>query len=396
MSSSEPKLDSILELSAARERRARLRGTIIIVGAVFAAGFILSFSALQAANATRELTATKDDIEAAERDLAEAQSDLGQVEIDLHDRRQELSRIKTAIATLVTDPVVENSRGSQLDDLASKFERLGSSLVVANVLVEKLEEDNLALIATITNLEGTQAVPDCVPNLLSPDGDATLDNGTSDRQDSIEWEFSWSSCKSGNSYQIMVQRKNAVISVIDEVVTENYFHYVNVGAYTGGVEKGDWSWRVRARIDDRWAAWSESRFFQVEPVDSDLKPTKVPDPDLAFSGTEQYTTAAGEFTRFKLEVTNNAAFPEAMFEPAPNLPPCGLNNNSSRTWVSIFSADDDRRLYGFCGLGSPSALTQLWFAVSVESFPPNSVYITIEDRQEGVTYRSKVVDLTGQ
>ena len=116
----------------------------------------------------------------------------------------------------------------------------------------------------------------------------------------------------------------------------------------------------------------------------------LPTPQLAIVGSEHYTANGQPWTRFSLNVTNHDAFPDALFAPAPTLPPCGLNTNSSRTWVSIFD-DADRYVYGFCGLQQSENLNQMWFAIARGTPPPPAVYVTLNDRQCGLTYRSNLV-----
>ncbi len=114
-----------------------------------------------------------------------------------------------------------------------------------------------------------------------------------------------------------------------------------------------------------------------------------PAPVLHYLGHEHYSTGAGVFIRYRFEVANKAAFPAALFAPAPNLPPCGNNTNSSRTWLDFFG-QDGRRLYGFCALGSPADLGTIWFALPPGQDPPNWVYVELNDRQTNQRYRSNL------
>ncbi|NYT02742.1 MAG: caspase family protein [Methanosarcinales archaeon] len=118
----------------------------------------------------------------------------------------------------------------------------------------------------------------------------------------------------------------------------------------------------------------------------------LPAPVLTLTGTEDYTTSAGEFTRYKLSVTNWNAYPAELFQAAPDLPPCGLNTASSRTWVDIFDLSG-KRLYGFCALGNPSNLQSLWFAVKKGETPPQGVYIVMTDRRCNHDYTSNEVNI---
>lgn len=137
----------------------------------------------------------------------------------------------------------------------------------------------------------------------------------------------------------------------------------------------------------------------LEPVDSKTPDSNVltiasntlPSPRLAFVGKEAYTVRGKQFYRYKLAVKNWKVYPAKLFQPAPNLPPCGRNPNSSRTWVNIYNAQTNSRLYGFCALSSPKNLTSLWFAVEKGKTPPKSVYITLKDRKLNKTYRSNTV-----
>jgi len=117
-------------------------------------------------------------------------------------------------------------------------------------------------------------------------------------------------------------------------------------------------------------------------------------PELAFTGTEDYSVGGNDFTRYRLEVSNRGVYPNSLFRPSPDLPPCGANANSSRTWVDIFNGDNDQRLYGFCALGSADALGGLWFALPRGNAPPGSVYVVLRDRRCPSTYNSAPVQLT--
>lgn len=118
-----------------------------------------------------------------------------------------------------------------------------------------------------------------------------------------------------------------------------------------------------------------------------------PNPVLWFLGAEYYTVNGQDFVRYRYDVFNKDQYPAAMFAPAPGLPPCGNNANSSRSWVDFFDSRG-RRLYGFCALGSPNNLGQIWFALPEGQVPPSYVYIEINDRQTNTKYRSNLADTT--
>jgi hypothetical protein len=115
----------------------------------------------------------------------------------------------------------------------------------------------------------------------------------------------------------------------------------------------------------------------------------LPSPVLAVTGREDYTLSDGsEFTRYHLSVSNWSSFPDDLFAAAPDLPSCGLNTNSSRTWVYIYG-QGGAYIYGLCGLDSASMLKDsLWFAEPKGTAPPAYVYITLTDRRCNKTYTS--------
>lgn len=116
-----------------------------------------------------------------------------------------------------------------------------------------------------------------------------------------------------------------------------------------------------------------------------------PAPVLYLKSMEAYSTGGKDWIRYEYDVLNKDQYPPDMFDAAPTLPPCGLNANSSRTWVDFYDSTDTR-LYGFCALGSPSDLGNIWFAMEEGVVPPSYVYITLTDRQTNTTYKSNLAD----
>ena len=116
-----------------------------------------------------------------------------------------------------------------------------------------------------------------------------------------------------------------------------------------------------------------------------------PNPVLYFKGTEAFETGGKQFIRYKYDVFNKDQYPAEMFAAAPNLPPCGLNTKSSRTWIDIFDSRG-KRLYGFCAISKPADLNQLWFALEQGVVPPSYIYIEMNDRQTNTKYKSNLAD----
>lgn len=117
----------------------------------------------------------------------------------------------------------------------------------------------------------------------------------------------------------------------------------------------------------------------------------LPNPVLFFLAPEYFTIDGKDFTRYRFAVDNFSAYPDSMFAAAPELPPCGTNTNSSRTWVDFYDSRG-KRLYGFCALGKAANLNTIWFAVGAEEVPPSYVYIELTDRQTNTKYKSNLAD----
>jgi hypothetical protein len=119
-----------------------------------------------------------------------------------------------------------------------------------------------------------------------------------------------------------------------------------------------------------------------------------PNPILYLTSSEPHVVNGQTFIRYNYDVFNKDQYPAAMFAAAPNLPPCGNNHNSSRSWVDFYNGRTNARIYGFCALGSPANLGQIWFALPEGQIPPSYVYIEITDRQTNTKYRSNLADTT--
>ena len=117
----------------------------------------------------------------------------------------------------------------------------------------------------------------------------------------------------------------------------------------------------------------------------------VPNPVLYLTFVENYSVNGQNFVRYRYDVFNKSAYTADMFAAAPALPPCGANANASRTWVDFFD-QGGHRIYGFCALGNPSNLSQIWFSVPEGQIPPSYVYIELNDRQTNTKYRSNLAD----
>jgi len=110
----------------------------------------------------------------------------------------------------------------------------------------------------------------CVPELNSPDNGAVLDNGCSDSSDPVIWSFDWEDCKKTN-FNIVVKRSGDTIPIIDELLDDSEYIYLNPSSYIAEENRSGWTWKVRALVDGEEGDWSEEREFSVEPLDTDCE-----------------------------------------------------------------------------------------------------------------------------
>ena len=119
----------------------------------------------------------------------------------------------------------------------------------------------------------------------------------------------------------------------------------------------------------------------------------LPNPVLAFLGQEPFELGGKQMIRYRFDVANKSAYPDELFAPSPNLPPCGTNTKAARTWVDVYD-QNGKRLNGFCNLAKPSDLGKIWFSLDSSAVPPSWVYIELLDRQTNTRYKSNLADTT--
>ena len=118
-----------------------------------------------------------------------------------------------------------------------------------------------------------------------------------------------------------------------------------------------------------------------------------PNPILYLTGSEYYTVNGQNFVRYSYDVFNKDQYPAAMFAPAPALPPCGNNANSSRTWVDFFDLAGPAPLR-LLRAGQPAISAGSGSRLPEGQIPPSYVYIEINDRQTNTKYQSNLADTT--
>jgi hypothetical protein len=122
-------------------------------------------------------------------------------------------------------------------------------------------------------------------------------------------------------------------------------------------------------------------------------PPALPNPVIQYMGQELYEANGKQWTRYKYAVFNRTDYPNELFAAAPDLPPCGANTKSARTWVDIYE-QGGKRLYGFCALANQNGLGSLWFALERNALPPSWIYIELNDRKTNTKYKSNLAETT--
>jgi hypothetical protein len=111
------------------------------------------------------------------------------------------------------------------------------------------------------------------PKLVSPASGAIMDNGRSDHNDSMIWDFDWSDVPGATQYQLHVTYAN-VDTFIDTIILSSTYHSDRPGAMVTEQDRNGWTWKVRAEVGGLWSNWSEEWIFNIEPIDVD--PPLVP------------------------------------------------------------------------------------------------------------------------
>jgi hypothetical protein len=112
-----------------------------------------------------------------------------------------------------------------------------------------------------------------------------------------------------------------------------------------------------------------------------------PAPVLAFTGK----ALLGGETHYQLGVRNWASYPDSLFAAAPGLPPCSIWASASRTRVDIHNAATDDDIFSYCLMGSAAELSSVSYSVGPGISVPSAVYVTLNDRSNGMVYRSNTV-----
>jgi hypothetical protein len=107
-----------------------------------------------------------------------------------------------------------------------------------------------------------------VPTLISPVVDTVVDNGCHDGSNQAEWSFDWSDVPGAEAYALQVWRTGMNLAIDRDDLSASDFSDP-YGGWMDNDHLDQWNWKVRARVNGLWGDWSDTRGFQVEPLDTD-------------------------------------------------------------------------------------------------------------------------------
>jgi hypothetical protein len=122
---------------------------------------------------------------------------------------------------------------------------------------------------TVVSASADDVIQACAIQQLAPSQGAILDNGCSNRENGIRWEFDWSDCPDAQFYEFHLQQRGTPEPRVDvRNLTSSSFTVLESGFIFEEARTG-WFWKVRSRINGVWSNWSPERDFEVEPVNTD-------------------------------------------------------------------------------------------------------------------------------
>jgi hypothetical protein len=120
----------------------------------------------------------------------------------------------------------------------------------------------------VASAAASDVIQICVPSPLAPEEGAKLDNGCTNRQNGIFWEFDWSDCTGAESYEFYLKPPGAQ-EPLDRGGLSSSSYTVLEDRFVPEESRLGWFWKVRANVNGVWGNWSPERKFDVEPVNTD-------------------------------------------------------------------------------------------------------------------------------
>lgn len=102
------------------------------------------------------------------------------------------------------------------------------------------------------------------PELQAPEAGVTLPNlESAEFGTTFVWSFDWADVPGADLYQLAVQRsEDSRRPMLDVRVEDSAFEFVQQSPVRA-MKSDDWTWKVRARVDLQWTAWSPPRSFHL-------------------------------------------------------------------------------------------------------------------------------------
>lgn len=110
---------------------------------------------------------------------------------------------------------------------------------------------------------------------------------------------------------------------------------------------------------------------------------------LSFSEKSEQVNGVA-YNMFTFGISNWKNFQDELFVAAPDLPACGTNKNSSRTWLTIYDFQTDKPFNSNCGFTKSEDMKSFDFNIESRNLP-DCVYITLADRATDKVYKSNAV-----
>jgi hypothetical protein len=107
----------------------------------------------------------------------------------------------------------------------------------------------------------------CVPVQLTPEEAAEMDNGCTNQDNGISWEFDWEDCADAEAYAIQLNH-SSLDTPLDRELTESQFSLLEDRVVPEESRLG-WTWKVRAMVNGVWGNYTPDRTFDVERVNTD-------------------------------------------------------------------------------------------------------------------------------
>jgi hypothetical protein len=131
-----------------------------------------------------------------------------------------------------------------------------------NVTVEMSDDRGNAVSAAVDDV-----VQICIPAQVTPEDAAVMDNGCTNRENGIAWDFDWDDCPGAESYSIHIDHPS-LETPFDRDLTISQFSLLEDRVIPEESRIG-WKWSVRANVNGIWGSYSPERTFDVERVNTD-------------------------------------------------------------------------------------------------------------------------------